>query len=416
MTEQNWSKTHAFRAKRLHRPETIDALCALVADCDHIHAVGARHSFNGVADSPGDLVDLEGIAPGFSIDGQARTVTFTAGVRYRALVRHLEAQGFALANLASLAHLCVAGAVATGTHGSGDKIGSLATAVSGLEFVSPDGRLIRARRGDADYEGMVVALGALGIVARLTLDIEPSYEVRVDAFVDLPWPTQLSEFDAVMGLGDSVSLMTSWSTPAVGNAWIKTRLDSGAPRHAEALRLGAKPAPEKNPSISDDIAKDLNPFGVPGPWSERLPHFRLDSTIGPIDQIQSEYLLPRGAASAAIASLRAIGERIDGVLIISEIRTVRRDTLWLSPSFGHDCVALHFTWRKEPAAVEAICRAIEDIVIPLGGRPHWGKATFAGAERLAPLYPRFEDFRRLAARFDPKGKFRNAFLDAHVFG
>jgi len=418
LSEHNWAGNHTFTAARIHRPETLDEVRRLVAAARHVRAIGTRHSFNGIADSVGDLIDLGGMEPGFVIDRDRMTVTVAANTTYGTLAAYVQAQGYALHNMGSLPHISVVGATATGTHGSGDRNRTLSAAVAGLELVAASGDLVTVRRGDEGFDGMPVGLGAFGIVTRVTLDIEPSFELRQDAFVDLPWSTLLSDFDAISSAAYSVSLLTKWTSAAVDRMWLKTRLEDGGPRDIVIPDFGATPV--QTPMLSgglDDASAWLTPFGgVPGPWSERLAHFRPDGPPGPTDQIQSEYMVPRPQVVAALTALRAIGDSIDPYLLATEIRTIAADDLWLSPSYGHDTVALHFTWQMQPAEVANITRRIEDLLLPLGGRPHWGKLIHAGADRLAPLYPRLPDFRALADRYDPAGKFRNVFLATHVFG
>ncbi|HEY0419575.1 MAG TPA: FAD-binding protein [Acetobacteraceae bacterium] len=414
--EHNWADNYTFKAARIHRPASIDEVRRLVAGSARVRALGTRHSFNGLADSAGDLIDLSGIDPDFAIDRERQTVTVGAATRYGPLASHLHAQGFALHNMGSLPHISVAGATATGTHGSGDRNGTLSTAVVGLELVTGDGDIVRVRRGDAGFDGMVVGLGAFGVVTRVTLEIQPSFDMRQDGFVDLPWTAVLDNLDEVTSAAYSVSLLTMWSQATVGRLWLKTRLTEDGPLEVTAAHLGATAAPHVVSTGPDDPADRLNPFGVAGPWSERLPHFRLDREPGPDEQIQSEYMVPRSQAMVALARLRAIGGRIDPHLHVTEIRTMAADALWLSPSYGEDSVAIHFTWKKEPDAVDAITAEIEDMLLPLGARPHWGKLMHARADRIAQLYPRLPDFRALADSYDPGGKFRNEFLAEHVFG
>jgi xylitol oxidase len=412
----NWADNYTFKAVHIHRPTSVEELRGLVAASPRIRAVGTRHSFNGIADSSGDLVDLSGLGPDLVINREQRTVTVGASTTYAVLARQLQAQGWALHNMASIAQISVAGATATGTHGSGSMSGSLSTAVAGLELVTAAGDVIQVRRGDATFDGVVVGLGAFGIVTRVTLDIQPSFDVRQDAFVDLPWEIVLSNLDEVMSAADSVSLMTLWSSATVNHVWFKTRVADGAPSDVTAAHLGATAAPSASVIVNDDVANQLNPFGIEGPWSERMTHFRLDAEVGPAEQLQSEYLVPRRQAVSAIAKLSAIGDRIDPHLYISEIRTVAQDALWLSPTYGHDCVAIHFTWKRKPDEVHAITHEIEEMLLPLGARPHWAKLIHARAVRLAPLYPRLPMFCDLARYYDPTEKFRNEFLNAHVFG
>jgi xylitol oxidase len=394
--EHNWADNYTFSAARIHRPTSVDEVRGIVAQSSRIRAIGTRHSFNGIADSAGDLIDLGGIDPSFLIDPERQTVTVGAGTNYGVLADYLHRAGWALHNMASLPHVSIAGATATGTHGSGDRLGNLSTAVAALHIVCATGDLVTVRRGDRDFDGTVVALGALGIVTRLTLDIQPKFELRQDAFEGLPWRNVLSDFNTVMSAGYSVSLMTSWSSPTVTRLWIKTRLVDGEPDTVSMTHLGAAPAAHPSAVGTPEVTERLNPFGVPGPWSERLPHFRPEVVPGPAGHLQSEYMVPRDNAPTAIAKLRAIGDRIDHHLWATEIRSMARDTLWLSPSYGDDRVGIHFSWRREPDAVQAMTAEIEAMLLPLGARPHWGKILHSGAEQLAPLYPKLSAFRELA--------------------
>jgi len=250
----------------------------------------------------------------------------------------------------------------------------------------------------------------------VTLDIQPTFEMRQDTFEGLPWSTLLSDFDTVMSAGYSVSLMTSWSEPTVTRLWIKTHLGRGVERATSMADLGAAPAAHPSARPTPEAMARLNPFGASGPWSERLPHFRPNAELWPPGHLQSEYMVPRAQATAAIAKLRTIGERIDRHLWTTEIRSMAADRLWLSPAYGDDCVALHFSWQRELEAVEAMTAEIEAMLLPLGGRPHWGKIMHARSEQVALLYPKLPEFRELARSYDPDGKFRNQFVDLHVLG
>jgi xylitol oxidase len=313
----------------------------------------------------------------------------------------------------SLPHVTICGATATGTHGSGDALGSLATAVAALEIVTATGDLVTVRRGDPGFDGMVVGLGAFGIVTRVAVDIQPTFEMRQDAFEGLSWDRLQTDLDAVMSAGYSVSLITPWTTPTVSRLWIKTRLVDGAPATVSAAQLGAVPAASP---MAEDIP-GLHPFGgLPGPAFQRLTHFMAGVVPGKPGHLQSEYMVPRARAGEAIALLRGMGVRIDPHLLVSEIRSVAADTLWLSSAYGHDTIALHFSWQRKFDEVASITAEIEAMLLPLGGRPHWGKIMHTRADQIAALYPRMGAFRELARSHDPDGKFRNAFVDAHVFG
>lgn len=418
-TEQyNWAGNLRYAAAELREPTTVVELQELVASASRLRALGSRHSFNRIADTSGVMVSLEHLAPAIDVDQKSLTVTVSGGTRYGTLAAELQRQGFALHNLASLPHISVAGAVATATHGSGDRNGNLATAVAGLEIVTADGGILTARRGDADFDGMVVNLGALGVVSSLTVDIEPSFTVAQTVFEDLDWDQALANFDDVTSAAYSVSLFTDWSGEKIAQAWLKSRTASdpdGEPQRTAFF--GGTPATEpRHPIAGMPGTTCTQQFGAPGPWSDRLAHFRMEFTPSKGDELQSEYLVPREHAVEAIQAMRRLSDLVTPLLLVSEIRTMAADSLWLSPNYGTDGIGLHLTWRQDQPAVEAVLPVIEAELAPFGARPHWGKLFDGDAARLAPLYPRLADFKALAGRFDPDGKFRNGFLDRTVFG
>jgi xylitol oxidase len=395
----------------------MEELQHLVAGSEHVRALGSRHSFNDIADSPGTLAVLDLMDPGTSVDPDTMTVTVSGGTRYGTLAAELERQGYALHNLASLPHISIAGAVATATHGSGDANPNLAAAVAGLEMVTANGDVLVSRRGDPGFEGMVVALGALGIVSRLTLDIEPSYDVSQNVFENLAWDEVLDSFDEVTSAAYSVSLFTDWSGETIGQAWLKRRMDSADSAAADLRRFGGTPAVEaRHPLPGVPGSSCTQQMGVPGPWSDRLAHFRMDFNPSKGDELQSEYLIPREHAVDALITMRRLSSLVTPLLLVAEVRTMAADNLWLSPNYGRDGIGLHFTWRQDQGAVEAVLPLLEKELAPFTARPHWGKLFSAGAADIRPLYPRFGDFTALADRLDPTGKFRNSFLDRTVFG
>ncbi len=406
---ENWAGTHTYRASRLVEARSVEEVQAVVAESARVRALGTRHSFNTICDTEGTLVTVTRIPADPVLDAEARTVTVGGGASYGAVATFLESHGRALHNLGSLPHISVAGAVATGTHGSGNANGVLGTAVRGIELVVADGSLRTLRRGDDDFAGAVVSLGALGIVTRLTLDVEPTYRVRQDLYRRLPWPALLADVEAVTGSAYSVSLFTRWSGDHLEEAWVKRRVD-GESAVPDGF-FGARREPDQ-PSLVVGAGTNLTARGVAGPWCDGLPHFRRDSTPSVGAEIQSEYFVGMADAAAALEALRGLGPALEPHLVVSELRTVRADDLWLSPAFGRDTLAIHFTWKREPAAVAALLPRVEAVLAPYAPRPHWGKAFTPGAFDVDERYPMAGRFRRLAARLDPGGKLANEYVVA----
>jgi len=403
----NWAGNHRYVAAGLERPRSVEELQDVVAWAKRVRALGSRHSFTDIGDTEGVLVSLEDVPVDPVLDESAATVSVGGGARYGDVAVWLQQRGWALGNLASLPHISVAGAVATSTHGSGNTNPSLAAAVSGMDVVGPDGTLRHLARGEGDFDGSVVALGALGVVARLTLDVEPTFDIRQDVYLDLAWEVALDHLDAVMGSAYSVSLVTDLCGDTIPQAWLKSR----GTTPPESL-FGATPAVRTTPMLPGAPTDALTgQLGVPGPWLERLPHYRMEFTPSRGEELQTEYLVPRQHAVTALGAARALGEHLAPLLQVAEIRSVASDPLWLSSSYGTDTIGLHLTWERRPDEVYAVLPALEEVLLPLGARPHWGKCFTATADDLAALYPRLDDFRELRSRTDPLDKFGNAFLD-----
>ncbi len=407
---RNWAGNVTYSARRRHRPESLDELRRLVAASDRIRAVGSGHSFNRLGDTTGDLVSLAGLPQDVTLDQERRTVTVPAAMRYGDLATHLHARGYALANLASLPHISVAGAVATGTHGSGERNGNLATAVAALDLVTADGDLLtvdRATDGDT-FDGTVVSLGALGVVTRLTLDVVPAYTLRQEVRLGL----HREALEEALGAAYSVSVFTDWRSPLLREVWLKQRAELPA---APPDWLGTTPADRPRHPVAGMPAEHCTPqLGAPGPWHERLPHFRLGFTPSSGEELQSEYHVPRAAAVPALAALDEVAHRIAPVLQVCELRTVAADRLWLSPNHERDSFAIHFTWVADAEAVEPVVAAVEESLAPFAPRPHWGKFFGLAPAAVAAAWPRYADFAALAARLDPGGKFRTELFDRYV--
>ncbi|MFE6996997.1 FAD-binding protein [Microbacterium sp. NPDC057659] len=408
--ERNWAGNIRYRGAVAH-PASLDEARAIITSGGPVRMLGTRHCFNDIADTDGTLIALDGMPAVCEISPERDAVRVSGGLRYGDIAPRLEAEGLALANLASLPHISVAGAVATGTHGSGDAIGSLATAVRELTLLTPSGELLRLRRGEPRFAGAVVGLGALGAVLELVLDVEPTYAVAQRVYEHPRWDAILDDLDAVTGAGTSVSIFTTWQrTDCADQLWIKQR---GSDDLAGDLptRLSAVPAQVKrHPILGVDAEACTDQGGVPGPWFQRLPHFRLEFTPSAGAELQSEYLVPRTDAVAALDAVRGLAYRIAPLLLVNEIRTIAADELWLSGAQGTDMVGLHFTWRPDEPAVRALLPDLE-AALPTTARPHWGKVfTLDGAE-VRRRFARWDDFAALRAELDPGRRFVNPYLE-----
>ncbi|KUL30547.1 FAD-binding protein [Actinoplanes awajinensis] len=400
----NWAGNITFGARRVLHPRSVDEVREMVAAASKLRVLGSGHSFNRLADTDGDLLSLAGLPRIVEIGPDRTTVRVDGGIRYGELATRLHAEGLALHNMASLPHISVAGAVATATHGSGVRHGNLATAVAGLEIVRADGELITLARGDADFPGAVAALGALGPVVALTLDVQPSFELRQYVYENLPVAAVRSQLEQILAGGYSVSLFTTWAGTDIDQVFLK-RVEPMTGDDYFGATLADGP---RHPVPGMPAESCTEQGGVPGPWHERLPHFRMEFTPSSGEELQSEWHLPRSVAGAAIEAVAELRERVAAVLQVCEIRTIAADDLWLSPNHQRDSLALHFTWIADTDAVLPVVADLEKVLGPLGARPHLGKVFTTAA--LAE-YPRFADFTALAGRFDPAGKFRNELLE-----
>ncbi len=415
----NWAGNYTYRATKFHQPETVEQIQELVVRTNKLKALGTRHSFNDIADSPGDLISLEHFNKIVALDRERRTVTVEAGTRYGQLARWLHDEGYALHNLASLPHISVAGACATATHGSGDRQGNLATAVSKLEMVTDNGEIVvlsREEQGE-HFQGAVVGLGGLGVITKLTLNISPTFQMQQDIYENLPLSELEEHFDEIFASAYSVSLFTSWRKAAFNQVWVKRHVPDGISVKVESQLFGATLAVANLHPIATLSAENCTEqMGISGPWYERLPHFRMDFTPSSGEELQSEYILPRQYAITALHAIDQFRAYIAPLLQISEVRTIAADDLWMSPCYKQACVAIHFTWKKDWDGVKELLPLIEEKLEPFEARPHWGKLFTMNPTRIQSLYKRLPEFRELLRSYDPQGKFRNTFLDKYIFG
>lgn len=415
---KNWAGNLEYSTDRLYAPESITGVAEIVKKYSRIKALGTRHCFNTIADSKDNFISLKQLNRIIAIDEAGHTVTIEAGMNYGQLCPLLQEKGFALHNLASLPHISVAGACTTATHGSGVKNGNLATAVAAVEFVTANGETVTLRRDtDGDrFNAAVVGLGGIGVITKLTLDIQPAFQVRQYVFQHLPVEKLYTHFKEIMSAGYSVSLFTDWQSDTVNEVWIKTKISAAADGVIGTDFFGALPAAENMHPIAGTPAENCTEqMGVPGAWYQRLPHFKMGFTPSSGVELQSEYFVPQQHAVAAIKVVAQLGKQTGPQLFISEIRTIAADNFWMSPCYQQDSVAIHFTWKQEWPAVQKLLPLIEAALAPFDARPHWGKLFTISPAQLASRYPKLPAFRQQLKTYDPKGKFRNAFLDKYVY-
>jgi xylitol oxidase len=414
----NWAGNIEFSTDHLYLPATVDEVQQNVKACSKIRALGAKHSFNRIADSTANQMQLTKLAS-MEIDEAAKTVTVGGGVKYGQLAPYIDGHGYALHNLASLPHVTVAGACATGTHGSGNKNGNLSTAVAGMELVKADGSKVTLSRhkDGAQFAGMVVGLGALGVNTKMTLDLLPTYQMAQVVYQDMSFDHLEKHLEEIFGSSYSVSLFTDWQNHRATQVWIKRKVEAGAAGGFPGEFFGAKRATEKlHPITGHDATPCTEQMGIPGPWYERLPHFKMAFTPSSGNELQTEYLLPRDRGYEAILAVEKLKDRITPHLFVTELRTIAADELWMSMAYQRPSMAIHFTWKPENEAVHAVLPLIEKQLAPFDARPHWAKVFTMAPPRIQGLYPRMAEFKALLAQYDPSGKFRNEFLDKNLFG
>lgn len=414
-SSQNWAGNVRYSARRILYPQTVKAVQEAVRQSAQATVLGSRHSFNTIADSTDTHICLDKLDKIIALDTEARTVTIEAGVRYSQLAPYLHQHGFALHNMASLPHISVAGSCATATHGSGLTSGNLATFVIAIEFADASGNLIKLTKADKEFDGAIVLMGALGVVTRLTLAIEPTFQMQQNVYRNLAMSKLQDNFESLQTAGYSVSLFTDWKDRNINQVWILNKSDQTVSPHQLDL-YGMEPAVRKLHPVAgmqtDPVTEQL---GVPGPWFERMPHFKIGHQPSVGNELQSEYFVPIEHAYDAMVALQELQERLAPHLYVSEIRTVGADTLWMSPCHNRRSVAFHMTWCQHPEVVQALIPAVEAALEPFEPRPHWGKLFTMDPARLQSCYERLDDFKRFAATYDPHGKFRNKFLTETLY-
>ncbi|GHB60977.1 xylitol oxidase [Persicitalea jodogahamensis] len=413
---KNWAGNIMYSTTKLDKGQSLEEAKYYLGKYDKFKVLGTRHCFNTIADSDSRFMQMEN-RPSWGIPSDGKSVTVNANSRYGDLSPYIHEQGYALHNLASLPHISVAGAIATATHGSGEKNGNLASAVSELEMLTADGETVRlSREKDGEkFNAAVVHLGALGVLTKVTLDLQPTFEMTQYVYENMPLAQLQDHFDEIQASGYSVSLFTNWQSQNIAEVWVKQRAD--APQMNQKEWLGATLATKNLHPIPELSAENCTAqMGVPGPWYERMPHFKMGFTPSSGDELQSEYFVPRQNAVDAIMAIARLGDQVGPYLLTSEVRAIAADNLWMSPCYQQDCITIHFTWKPDWPGVSKLLPIVERELAPYKARPHWGKLFTMPPGELEKHYPKLPEFREVVKQYDPKGKFRNAFLEKNVLG
>lgn len=415
---KNWAGNLEYSTGNVHYPKKVEEVQEIVKKCNKLTALGSRHSFNKIADSTENQVSTKELNKVVSLDKTSNTVTIESGMRYGDLAPYLDKNGYALHNLASLPHITVAGSCATATHGSGVNNANLSTGIAAIEFVNAAGEVVTLSKKDGElFQGAVVGLGALGVVTKLTLDLLPTFNMRQFVYLDLPMGELEKNFNTIVSSGYSVSLFTDWKNKNINEVWIKSRVEAGDTSAAAPELFGAKLAAKDVHPVEGQPAENCTEqMGVPGPWYERLPHFKMGFKPSAGKELQAEYFVPFEHAYEAIRAMEKLHEKITPHLFISEIRTIHEDNLWMSPCYKKNCVALHTTWKQEVDTVMNLLPLVEEQLAPFNARPHWAKLFTMSPSVLQSRIEKLADFKQLVNQYDPKDKFRNDFLNRNLYG
>ncbi|MDP3951165.1 D-arabinono-1,4-lactone oxidase [Microbacterium sp.] len=426
-TWQNWSRSVKIRPASVERPRTPEgvqrAVQAAIAHGLQIKAVGAGHSFTGIAAAPGVLLELDDMQGLVSVDTDRARVTLLAGTRLHRIPRLLAPYGLAMENLGDIDRQSISGAISSGTHGTGARFGGLATQVVGATLIAADGEFLRVSDTENTelLPAVALGLGALGILVDVTLQCVPTFVMHA---VDEPVPLD----DVLATLEERVSASDHFEFywfPHTDVALTKrqTRLPESTPR---------KPLPRVGKWIDEALlsngvyrmvcaAGQVLPAITP-PFSRlavKLTGDRdyIDRSHRVLTQSRNvrfremEYALPAENVIPVFQAIRELiavrGWKIEFPI---EVRFASADDRWLSTAYGRASgyIAVHRYWRADPTAY---FEAVERICLEYGGRPHWGKLHTLDAALLRERYPRFDDFLALRDRLDPDRRFANRYLD-----
>ena len=410
---KNWAGNLTFSAKEYIEVDSISKLQSIVSKATGVKVLATGHSFNDIADTTQTQISIKNLSNEIEIDSIKKVVLVPAGMQYADVCRYLENKGWALFNTASLGEITVAGAMLTGTHGSGSYNSVLSDCVEGIELVLESGEIFNISREDSEeFSGFVVSLGALGVLTKLKLKIVESFSVKQFVYENISIQSISENFDDVFDKAYSVSYFSNWKKNTTGQIWMKFLDDNNLAQLPSAWLDGNIANAKQHPVKVNDPSPCTDQMGISGKWLYRLPHFKLDSSPASGDEVQTEYLVDRSHVSEYIAELSNIGDEIADRVYATEIRTIKSDDLWLSGAYGRQTVGFHFTWKKSDSLATFLPK-IEEILGNHDGRPHWGKLFSTPRENLIGRYPKYSNFEDLLKKYDPNKKFRNSFINRY---
>lgn len=426
-TWQNWARSAKMKPARIERPRTPEgvqrAVHAAIAHNLPIKAVGAGHSFTGIAVAPGVLLELDDMQGLVSVDTDRARITLLAGTRLYRIPRLLASYGLAMQNLGDIDRQSISGAISTGTHGTGADFGGLAAQVVGVTLVTAQGDFLRVNdTGNSELlPAVALGLGALGIIVEVTLQCVPAFLMHA---IDEPLPLEevLSALDERVAASDHFEFywfphtdvaLTKRQTrlpestprqplPRVGR-WIdETLLSNGVYRMVCAIGQAI-------PAITPPFNRLAVKLTGDREYTDRS--HRVLTQARNVRFREMEYALPAENVVPAFRAVQAlIAERGWRIEFPVEVRFASADDRWLSTAYDRASgyIAVHRYWRTDPTEY---FEAIEKICLEHGGRPHWGKLHTLNAEQLRERYPRFDDFSEVRDRMDPDRRFANRYLD-----
>jgi FAD-linked oxidoreductase len=415
---ENWSGSVSARPTHVHYPETESELRTVVENAgETLRVAGAGHSFPPVAKSEATFVSLERYTGLVDADPEARQVTVRAGTPLWQLTEALSEYGLMLENMGDIDAQSIAGALSTGTHGTGTDFGVMATQAAGLRLITADGSVLDLERGDDRFPHAQVSLGVLGVLSTVTLDVVDGYRLR-----ERKRPVDIEDVLANLEEYREFRNFEFWWFPHTDTALVKTLEETdetGEPGRLDAIeerienlaweginRVGRR-LPRAAPSLNRITTGTFADSERVGPAKDIYP------TTRDVRFNETEYGVPREDAAEVLRELRDVVESHD-VLFPVEFRDVAGDSIPLSPATGRDStfIAVH-AYHRRP--YESLVADAESVFDRFEGRPHWGKHHTKTAADLTSLYPEWESFLDVRAELDREGLFLNDHLH-EIFG